>query len=705
MVIEEEISLPNISVKNNIVNLENKFWRVIVDTNEELNPKGMINKITGIEYANGDYLYQLNSVIRKPKYLSFEVYSLKDSTLEIIFLGILDSILISHKFILPKSKPYFEEQISLKNISYQPIEVSSLYFGFTRRFSGEEFNRYRFTVIPFRHQLLSPDYDPPLEPKPGIIIKGVEKEDDEYEEYSVADLFRKEGWYRLSWGQPKIRTSEFASEGWVWFDEVSKSSLTLIKYSQDGIEFSLIKPERNLSENSIHFGGAGIWHGDPEKASRLTPSEVIIFGLTHYEFVEGDWKKAYYTFRNFMDERDHRIPENYNPPIHWNELYDNKLWWTDDTPENRKKYYSLPQIEEEAEKAREIGCEAIYLDPGWDTSFGSTIWAEDRLLRCEEFVRLMRDNYNLKVSLHTPLAAWNDINAYPLEARRRDKDGNLLGSLCSGSSAYIETKIERLLRLAEAGVVYFMFDGSGFTGECYDENHGHSIPYTREEHCKSILRLIQNIHKKYPDVLIELHDPVVSGVPIRYVPIYYLHGLPYSFDEVWAFEYMWDPMDDLLSGRAKSLYYYNLAYSIPLYIHIDLRKDNENALMFWWYASTCRHLGVGGRHPNDKIWGTHKHAMKTYKRLKRFYTKGIFYGLDETIHVHVLPDEKAAVINVFNLTERPLKKEVKFDFSEIGFHRDSRICSANIEYLQDSNVSFGVFLPPLGTSVVEIKVS
>ncbi len=693
-------------VKRGIVNLENKFWRITVDTNKELNPKGIINKITGTEYANGDYLYQLNSVIRKPKYLSFEVYNIKDGTLEIIFLGIFDSILINHKFILPKSKPYFEEQISLKNIDYQPIEISSLYFGFTRSFSSEELNRYKFTVIPFRHQLLSPDYEPPLEPKPGIIIRGIEKEDEEYEEYSVLDLFRKEGWYRLSWGQPKIRTSEFASEGWVWFDEMSKSSLTLIKYSQDGIEFSLIKPERNLSENSIHFGGAGIWHGDPEKANRLNHNEVITFGLNHYEFVEGDWKKAYYTFRNFMEERGHRVSENYNPPIHWNELYDNKLWWTDDTPENRKKYYSLPQIEEEAEKAREIGCEAIYLDPGWDTSFGSTIWAEDRLLRCEEFVRLMQDKYNLKVSLHTPLAAWNDTNAYPLEALRKDKDGNLLDSLCSGSYAYIETKTERLLKLAEAGVVYFMFDGSGFTGECYDENHGHSIPYTRDEHCKSVLRLIQNIHKKYPNVFIELHDPVVSGVPIRYVPIYYLHGLPYSFDEVWAFEYMWDPMDDLLSGRAKSLYYYNLAYSIPLYIHIDLRKDNENALMFWWYASTCRHLGVGGRHPNDKIWETHKNAMKTYKRLKRFYTQGIFYGLDETIHVHVLPDEKAVVINVFNLTERALEKEINFDLSEIGFCRDSRICSTNIEYIQeDSNVSLKVSLPPLGTSVVELKVS
>ena len=35
--------------------------------------------------------------------------------------------------------------------------------------------------------------------------------------------------------------------------------------------------------------------------------------------------------------------------------------------------------------------------------------------------------------------------------------------------------------------------------------------------------------------------------------------------------------------------------SLPLYIHIDLRTDNRNALVFWWYASTCRHLGIGGQ--------------------------------------------------------------------------------------------------------------
>ncbi|HDH07229.1 MAG TPA: hypothetical protein ENF87_02550 [Thermoproteales archaeon] len=82
-------------------------------------------------------------------------------------------------------------------------------------------------------------------------------------------------------------------------------------------------------------------------------------------------------------------------------------------------------------------------------------------------------------------------------------------------------------------------------------------------------------------------------------------------------------MDGLLSRRALSLYYINLAYEIPIYLHIDLRKDNEDALMFWWYASTCRHLGVGGKHEDPKVWNAHKEAMKLYKK---FYTRGTFTG-------------------------------------------------------------------------------
>ena len=100
-----------------------------------------------------------------------------------------------------------------------------------------------------------------------------------------------------------------------------------------------------------------------------------------------------------------------------------------------------------------------------------------------------------------------------------------------------------------------------------------------------------------------------------------------GFDTVWAFELMWRPMQDLTSGRSIALYYYNLAYSLPLYIHIDLRTDNRNAVVFWWNASTCRHLGIGGTHPDPAVRQAQKEGMANYRRLKPYFAvRGILWN-------------------------------------------------------------------------------
>ena len=84
-----------------------------------------------------------------------------------------------------------------------------------------------------------------------------------------------------------------------------------------------------------------------------------------------------------QDEKGCRFPDDYNPPVHWNELYDNPEWYGVSTPglsaESRaaaRAYsYNRALIEEEAAKARDYSCESLYLDPGWDIRFGSFIWA------------------------------------------------------------------------------------------------------------------------------------------------------------------------------------------------------------------------------------------------------------------------------------------------------------------------------------------
>lgn len=221
-----------------------------------------------------------------------------------------------------------------------------------------------------------------------------------------------------------------------------------------------------------------------------------------------------------------------------------------------------------------------------------------------------------------------------------------------------------------------MFDGTAYREECWDPAHGHPVPARLEEHCKAMCRLARMVHAEFPNVLIEMHDPANGGSPNRTCPIYYGHGScsegdnPSSsaqgFDSVWAFELMWKPMEDLISGRSVALYYYNLAYSLPLYIHVDLRTDNSSAIVFWWNASTCRHLGIGGTHADAAVREVHRQSMATYLRLKPHFSSGVFFGIDEETHVHCQHDGASAVINCFNLSDRPVTRKIRFDPAEFG---------------------------------------
>jgi hypothetical protein len=211
-----------------------------------------------------------------------------------------------------------------------------------------------------------------------------------------------------------------------------------------------------------------------------------------------------------------------------------------------------------------------------------------------------------------------------------------------------------------------MFDGDGYTGECWDPQHGHRVPARREELAQGNCLLARMVHAEYPHVLVEMH---------QFNPMYYGHGRAseakgfsqaLGFDLVWAFEMMMNTMELLLSGSSIVLYYYSLAYGMPLYNHIDLRNDNQHALVFWWNASTCRHLGIGGTPPDPKVQQAHKAAMAVYRRLKPFFAAGTFYGIDETIHVHRHPSHSAAVINCFNLDDHSAARRIELEPARFG---------------------------------------
>jgi hypothetical protein len=255
----------------------------------------------------------------------------------------------------------------------------------------------------------------------------------------------------------------------------------------------------------------------------------------------------------------------------------------------------------------------------------------------------------------TPLPA-DQVAAWTAGVRRGPQGPHASAGgpeICLGSNQFLDEAAKRLLALCRAGVCFLMFDGTWFSGDCDDPAHGHARPYRVEDHMRACVELARRVHAKYPQVLIEMHDMLAGGAPQRMTPVYYKYGLPGSYDDNWGFELMWDPMADLKAGRARSLYDYNLGCNVPLYLHIDLRKDNANCVVLWWYASTCRHLGIGGTHRDPAVVKAQQAAMARYAQLAEFYKHGDFYGIEEAIHVHTLPGRGAAVVNVFNLSDQP----------------------------------------------------
>jgi hypothetical protein len=655
----------------------------------------LVHRATGAVLADGSYHYSCG----RP---SFAVAKLDQHSVS-YRAQMPSGLTILHNFHLDPAAPWTEEQIELSNTGSLPFDLHDLRLGFVLplKLAGGKvtggWERYTFFAVPFRRE-------------PGGYMK-------EYMDFTAEQVLTEACSSQL-WSGETTATSNYASEAWALSD--GTHGLLISKYSQNALELSILDRARLAGgEAGLIWGGVGVNRGRPQHGAWLNPGETHRFGVTRLTAYQGDWQQGFYTFRDEMEKRGHGCPQHFNPPVHWNELYDNKLWWLpgdeQNNPEMRKKYYTVESMKEEAAKAKAIGCEALYMDPGWDVSFGSFLWDSARLGPYKSFVDMLQQDYGLKSSLHTPLSGWCDPSSWPEESYRLDRFGRrrmwdrstgfLASPICGASNQYIDTAAQRLRTLAVDGAAFFMFDGTLYHEECWDPNHGHQVPARLEEHEQARSRLARMVHEKYADVLIEMHNPS---------PIYFGHGDcaegegacgAHGFDVVWAFELMWKPMDDLLSGHSVALYYYNLAYSLPLYIHIDLRTDNENALVFWWNASTCRHLGIGGTHPNAVVRQAQKDGMANYRRLKPYFVSGTFYGIDEQTHVHSAPDRRSAVINCFNLDVTDSEREIDFQPAKLGLLPEKDYHFSNGNFSRSSLQSYRgrVRIPAHGHTLLEVS--
>jgi hypothetical protein len=650
----------------------------------------LVDRRSGAVLADRPYSYALGDGGEAPV-LERHVHHGEKGALTVTLRAAAGPVTVHHLLVVPPDEPSFAERfaVEISPTAPAPLDIRSLRCGWVRTAPGpedEENCQATLIPVPWRRDTWGAA---------------------ELLDLSLSQAFWQQGWYRPSGAPDKTWLPQHGSEAWLWH---TKGGGTLIaKINEEFMEWSLIDRLTRDGELLLRFGGCGAWHGDPQSWERLAPGQTVTTGWTYYLQYQGDPTEGFYAFRELMARHGHRCPFDFDPPVHWNELYDNPLWWGPDTPERRQKYYRLPDMLVEAEKARQAGCQALYLDPGWDTVFGSHLWDETRLGPLAEFVRRMHREYGLKIALHTPLADWASAGGggatYPPQAWRVDENGQVLpGRLCSGAQAYLQEEARRLNALAAAGVAYFMFDGSAYTGPCFSRAHGHPVPYTRDAHIQALKRLAQMVHAEHPQVLIEQHDQIVAGVHSVYTPVYLGHGNG-GWDERWANEYMWSPLQDLKEYRARSLYYYNLAYHLPLYVHIDLRDDNEHGLAFWWYASTCRHLGLGGTHPDGRHWLTVQRHMRQYLAYQDYFKRGVFYGWGEEIHAHVLP-ERGALIVVFNLSDQPQKKRFFANLARMGLATRGRLYLRGGTHVRlGEGVEIQVEVPAWGVRLLELRTA
>ena len=675
-----------------IIEFKNDDWLLEIEIDEYLNPNFLQNLKTGKVSADERYLYQLEvqkkgidgyqGDDKKASQVIFQKWTsdVGANSTTLTFFGRFDfgnkgptDILIEHSFKLYVHQSKIEEWISITHPNgYDSHFLSNLRFGFQKiifdRQKGnwtDDADQSKLTPVPFRRHVGQVDY--------------------KKSSYSSADLFP-------NWLLPASEDlPQRGSEAWLWGDD--GSGILISKYSQNHIEYSLASGklvpqeiDNNLISNQqptgnnlcLVFGGVGLHYGEPELSKVLLPYSRIDFGVTTIEFYEGSWEVGFKKYQEQLTLKGHGLPKKYSPRIHWNELYN--LGWRGGS---NSPLQNLEEIWEEALVAKEAGAESFYFDPGWDYYEGNTQWDVSRFGELKEFTKVLKEKYGLELALHQFVHTKSTGENPAIYRRKKDGEINIWqtpgelyagGNVCTASKIWQDQKIERLCKLAEDGVTFFMFDFMDYgrypdastypIESCWSSEHGHEVPLSRLEHTKGVMKVITAVKKKHPHVIIESHDRIAGGLQ-DFLPLYFQHGGKDSYDEIWGFEYMWDPLHDLISGKALSLYEYNLAYEIPLYLHINVAHDLPSMLSFWWYSSTCRHLGVGGLKPEDDLWQNFKQAMDTYKSLKEHFTQGKFIGIDQVTHFHSAA-ENAGVITVFNLTSKKITKELKIDLNSLS---------------------------------------
>jgi len=614
------------------------------------------------------------------------------------------AISVTHTLQIVPRRAQVREVITLRNGSDRPLQIHDLAIGFRKRIQASS-RRLRLAAVPYRRNVDGRLHDYSM----GDLLAGRFSNSNVGHDLAVARENLCDG-------------GRLRSEGWILTD--GGRSLLIEKYNQEMIEYSVAAVELPTGAADgppgLRYGGAGLClYREPRPATLIAPGKSVRFGETIYTVVPGGWYEAYLEFRRHMDKRGHGLPRDYAPPINWNELYD--IGWYHSDREKLFEHYTLPALHREAGKARDIGCTLLYLDPGWEICEGATLWDRERLGQVGDLVKTLKQEYGLDLGYRTIGRVYRDefTNSWykSRSSRQRRYVRPVVGEtrinfweVCAENRAWLKEKLRRILAITSQGVKFMMFDEFDWRGPCFDAEHGHETPSTPEGHARAIYWLIQQARRRCPELLVEAHDPIWPWA-CRYLPTYWQQGFGGNrYQENWGFEFMWNPIEDLKSGKALALYYYNLAYSIPLYLHITMEGDNDACLFFWWAASTVRHLGIGGKKglrsevENEARFGAYKNAMRRYLALRPYFARGHFYGTDELTHLHALPERQGVVVAAFNLGSRTQRRTVRFRLEDVGLRPKTRLQADAGELRQTgSEIRLKVRIPPMSPFVAALE--
>ena len=194
-------------------------------------------------------------------------------------------------------------------------------------------------------------------------------------------------------------------------------------------------------------------------------------------------------------------------------------------------------------------------------------WDEARLGSVRNLVETLDRDYGLGLGYRTILRTYQDHWPHKFLIQHNNEPyeevefgGQYFWEPCLCNPEFWQEKLKRILAISKNGIRFMMVDEFDWRGPCYNPSHGHPVPSAPIDHILADYRLCKAIREANPGLTIEAHDPVWPWSSSIYVPTYFQHGFGSqgNYDENWGFEYMWDCLNDLKSGRALALYYYNL---------------------------------------------------------------------------------------------------------------------------------------------------